>query len=884
MVIRQDTVPSVLNYHIPSSSDSSEEPESKRKKLTEDVTIASRLRSGSYHSLEALQSDVDKVTSILSAIKPGSRPLNGVPQGRTMPLTTEERKTVARILGFKQLLNNLLLREKSRKASVLEDRKPTENSKEEDDNTNQSTPVAGKVAAEQRGDRVVLTLHGGTSNAKQMFSSLPIPIKTDEKLQSDVSQQPKLKGCTVDPDTPMLTDINIPVRETQLPPGISITKVIPANANEQINSKIKVPTIGELFPPPFTAPPLPLPKQSKHTTTRHTTIGWYDPSKNVNSRPVAPSLPGSYSSQHLSSAQWLNYNVSPNLPQPSSPDAKQRQRARTLSTGDTKFTLPAVAIAAHSRAKEDALFRRVYSSFAPCEDDSLAVVSSQIKNRIWWDRVGASQFEQLFQPVLTNASEGPTVETGKEQTIDPDDYISLEEAIQIWTPEDPPVDPALDSESAVSEKDVDQVLRDISELLETLNSHQRNRNLSLASSSTTQRAILGQNKQTSSNNGSPSTPSPVEFDTYSILKSQLALLIGSLPPYAVAKLDGDQIAELNLSTTILTESKDYKGVLDDDEAISAHRQAALSTSAGVRSSSAQQVPFQTPGGYQTRPVYGPAQSAARAAPTTQQMPPHYYQQQRPFPNRPPQSAPARHPSDPAQLYNPQRPPSGSPRPNASFTPTPSSYAQPNGARASQYSGTNPGQYFQSSAQPQNLYNSNQSQYNNTPSSQQGQTPTRYPPQGTSTPFQHRPNIPQGNYTSTPYSAARSASPQKSGSIPLHMQPGQQRPPFTPRTDTDRRYFATPGPAGTASGSQAQSGPPRQASPLNTSLGPVTNVMGATGYHTVMSPEAQTEMMERQRAQLAAQQQVQMRTVKAQEDGRAEQGAVTVTVNGDKGGV
>jgi hypothetical protein len=107
-------------------------------------------------------------------------------------------------------------------------------------------------------------------------------------------------------------------------------------------------------------------------------------------------------------------------------------------------------------------------------------------------------------------------------------------------------------------EDVDDVLADISELLETLHSYQQIRSLD-------SRAALGVSK-----------PSSAEFDSYELLRSQLAILIATLPPFAVAKLDGDKLEKLNVGTKIIVDTVDYRGTAQPDEYTLSRYRAAQS--------------------------------------------------------------------------------------------------------------------------------------------------------------------------------------------------------------------------------------------------------------------------------------------------------------------
>lgn len=134
-----------------------------------------------------------------------------------------------------------------------------------------------------------------------------------------------------------------------------------------------------------------------------------------------------------------------------------------------------------------------------------------------------------------------------------------------------------------SKTDVDQVLREISELLETLASHQRIRNTSLSSSNSVARTPISPAPILASRIGKPDEPAEDEISTYHSLRRELVYLILKLPPYAVAKLDGDQLADLGVSKLIPFETKDVKGTLEEDHVARLAKYTAMQTAAGIAS-------------------------------------------------------------------------------------------------------------------------------------------------------------------------------------------------------------------------------------------------------------------------------------------------------------
>lgn len=110
-------------------------------------------------------------------------------------------------------------------------------------------------------------------------------------------------------------------------------------------------------------------------------------------------------------------------------------------------------------------------------------------------------------------------------------------------------------------------------------------------------------------------------------------------------------------------------------------------------------------------------------------------------------------------------------------------------------------------------------------------------------------------------SARQTSPQKPAYSP-QPQLAQPRPygTPTPSVNQDHRYFQPSMTNGTSASSGQTQGTTQQGGNL-----------GATGYHTVMTAEQQSTMMERQRAQLAQQQGAQQHARNA-----AQAGAMSVS--------
>lgn len=760
-------------------------------------TILALLQGGSYTSFEALEEDVESATADILASLGSTEP-------NTVPSSLEDTRLHAKVLAFRKMLKNLVTREKVRRAQIDAKHGVPETSTELDIDTKDKAMQIKKEDDEPQ-SRTVLTLYGSAQGPKQLFSS----------LQQPMSITPTDANSTLDRSV----KVTLPLRESTLPNIISTTEVYPL-PDDMDETKKEKQTIGKLFKAPAHLPPLYPPKLAKPLTTRGSTITFGTPEAPKPSRRTSHS----YANQNLSAGYWLGYGGVDMPKDPISPTAKQKSRQRALSTGEAQQPASEATLAAVKIAKDDALFRSAYSSFAPTRDNSSAVIPEETKNMVWWQKVGEKRFNEVFpiDPELLGL-DGP--EEGDANKPEVGEEEAFKEAVENFEPiEGGPLSEP--KEKSDLDKDVEEVLKEISELLETLASHQRIRNSSLA---TNPRTPVIQNSSLASLAGSPSTPSSEEIDVYQMLKSQLSLMISQLPPYAVAKLNGDQLEELNISRTIILENKDIPGVLEEDQftrmakapltapvappALNRMVSGSSSTHSHFPSASAQY-------GRSTPSVH----SSARPVSTSQT----YYQQ--------PQSA---HRS-PSVHY--QRSSSGTSQgyqaTAASFATTPrqsfpatQAYGQqtPRGT----YAQAAPGQYFsQRSSQPSGYGGAAAPQfYGSTP---QTQTHNRYSQQAQNGFYQRPQNVPT-MYSGTSSSQARTASPLK----------------VAPTASQVPGYGSRPGFGTPVSGGQLRSTyyPPAQYGNAQ----PHTPAPTTPGF----SANPQQMMLDRQQAQAAAQSQARL---------------------------
>ncbi|WKT49086.1 hypothetical protein QSH57_014016 [Fusarium oxysporum f. sp. vasinfectum] len=599
--------------------------------------------------------------------------------------------------------------------------------------------VEAKLPPSPQKGELVLSLVAYAPQERRLFSSLPI------------SDEAKL-------------------RDMPLPQGMSLTHVMPTTPHERTQ------TLGDLFSSPKNLPPLQPPKQPK-TQAKGNVLDFYRPELTDTSK----FRNASYFTTKLTAGCYLDYsNATPS----SQTITKQRERAQSLAGKRPSTT----ELELHEM---ESLFRGAFSSFAPCKDDSGAVVPSS--NMIEVEYYGGADSDEKAE---------------KDEAMDIDEK-AIQEAIDSWDESvvDPSLEEALGTKRADEEKEVDEILEEVSDMIETLSSYQRIRNLNLPNS---------QNRSSSDpvNGDMLATPGPTpsegEQATYEMLKAQLALIIKTLPPYAVAKLNGDQLEDLLISTKVQVQTDKYKGVMEEDEA---GVQARLRAQQQAAQANARPPPQRTPS--VSGVSYGHHTPQTQYA--TPQRTPSMQQQQYYRPGPTPGFTPAPRPM-PAQ-----------PRP-----PQPNQYSRPNGY---------PAQYATQVAKAQTPYgHQNMPQYASQPRPQFGQmqaqqgTPNArfafqpgYPQQQAATPSQ--PNF--GAYTNGQAVPQRTMSPQVNRQA-YSASPNVQQPP----------RYGTPNQAVGNQMNRYPSNPPQQGTPAQNP--------GLTGYHTVIPEAQQQRILEQAKARVAAQ--------------------------------
>lgn len=744
------------------TSPSPTKPRSKRAKISGDKdetnNIELKAASGHYKGIQDFLDDVEKASSCL---------IDRLPSGES------NTALVARIAAFKRRMNTLLLQTSLLKKSVIK-AEPSD-----DAATSAESPAPTKG---EREDKVVLTLFGNPSNPKHLFSSLQRPLKVP--LSSA-------------PGKERYVDLNAQLRESALPNGITTTKVTPFNVETQPETSR---TLGEVFAPPTTLQQLEPPRKMR-SWPRNSSSLWIDPFEAITNIKTIPGEKNNYGFASLPAGQWLQYGGATSSPSYWSRKQKQHgqnnEDVNSAEKPEETFVSP-----------EDVsdLVQGAYSSFAPSFDSSGAIVQSHSKNLVWYAKRGARRFRTLVS--LYNAAARQELSALQEASTNLDES-SLEDAVKTFEPDSLPEEKPKSDEETES-KDLEEVLREVSELLETLNSYNQIRSLDPLSTSLPN----PESKESATDVSAPDAPSAAEKEIYETLRSSLAAIIATLPPYAVAKLNGEQLADLNISQKVVIKNTDYHGTMEPDDYTTQQMRlaaAAPATAGASRTSTPHIAPSSRSGSYQ-------APQAAynqRVYPPNARVPPPaggYQAGQQYFAGRQPSTSGPYTPGATPQTYAGARPPV----PAAGRPGYVQPYSQP-AAALQQFQRAGPNGFGPYSAP-------------------QGTSPAQGSPQ----PYAARSGQP-GAYNAS-FSAGRSSSPQKP---PAYATP-QPRTPYANATSSNpqQRYHAQQQPP------HYGAYPPNQASP------PATYSSSATPVNYARSAAEQAAVMDRNKAQIAANQQRQ----------------------------
>ena len=539
-----DTTPSILHHAL--SPVNGDHPSPKKARTSEPETtpsVASLVRSQKYISLDDFEQDLNTAIKETLEDDEASEETNGIGDKTNFAEKAERlKREVKRILQRERLLGSQLSSELST-TWVHGDPKAPINGVEK--------PEVSTVPTKVSQGRTVLTLYGTAPTPKQLFSSL-----RDDHINAN--------GDTFSGHG--------------LPNGISVTRIIPPIQSSTKTSK-REQRLGEIFAPSSSQPPLNPPRQSRKTTTRSSSIDWFDP-VDVMTSSSRPNRRDPYAMQPQSTGKWLKYGRDKSAASNSSSEAKRKQRGRTLSSGEKQDAEAPEIQATQRRAEEDALFWKVYSNFGPDRDSSFATVPENIKSKVWWSRIGERRFDARedalpYQDGDETDGISAAPDHDKDMLQDPVEVRDDDEYVPVgWEP----LQDSKPSPEVVGDN-YEDAIQEISKLIELLHSHQRVRHLAQNASS---RVSASQNTQSGPHSGSTSSPSTDEAEVHRQLKARLATVVSSLPPSILARLGGDESGELGIAAEIPIAVDGFRGTMEEED-LSTKSKPASTAAAGISS-------------------------------------------------------------------------------------------------------------------------------------------------------------------------------------------------------------------------------------------------------------------------------------------------------------
>ncbi|KAJ5287607.1 hypothetical protein N7478_003293 [Penicillium angulare] len=552
LLLKHDTELQLLSCPFPTST---AKPRVKRAKTSGDQdtsNIRTRVESSHYNTLQEFLADIERASA--AVIERNQNQTNG-----TKPEGSALTEVVNLIAAFKKHMNTLVGQSFVNQSDIK--------AEYPDEDDEQLLSLVSNSGA--REDKQALTMFGGNqSQPKQLFSSLQksvqVPLQSESGAEKVVEVQEQL-------------------REGGLPNGIATTRVVPYNL-ESAEDKPKR-TFGDVF-----APRSGLPPAEPRKRRRSTAVSWIDPFDLVLDVNNFSGESNNYSFATLPATQWLQYGGVSSSSSYWSRVEKHNEESGFVSRHED----PALWT-----DDESAILQGVYSSFAPSFDSSNAVIQADSKNLVWWGQRGARRLRTLLSlPYPENGLEDSSREVDVE-AIDKMDESFLDEVAESLKPKDYAEYLAQTEQTPKAEpesREIDDVLAEVSNLLETLASYQNIRRTTLPSDD----EISESNESPAPEINDAETPSDEERAVYEDLKSKLVAIISNLPPYVVAKVNGDQLAELNISQKIIIDNPDWQGTMEkDDYSLQQDRAAAIAaqTNAANRAStpsSARPANYQAP--------------------------------------------------------------------------------------------------------------------------------------------------------------------------------------------------------------------------------------------------------------------------------------------------
>lgn len=488
--------------------------DTKRARLAEngfqDETIESKILSGAYSSFGALVEDLNNAKDAI--IKDLSESTTNGDARSSSPSKPD----------IQDRLSNLV---------ILIAALDTEASRGSESNTtNEEGEDLAKVSLPGYRPQHILSLRSQVNGSTQL-------------LYSGLETRPPVDAPDVD-GTPDAERVN-------LPNGFELTDfaALGGDGKKQTDEKR---LFGTVFRPSSRLKALEPPRVSKNGVKGNTLQFIPYGSQIENNSPFKHD----YRFAKLSTGAWLKYGGS------GIPDEQNRKRTRQLSAAnDFKAALEANDVQQRNNLDADALYSSVYSSFAPSCDNSAATFSDKDRSRQWWRKYGEQKLSRIL-PVQESEDLADDASRRGEVHLD-----KLEEVVAEFEPDQE--DGYFPAQT--EPEDVDDLLQQVSDMIETLSSYQTNRSLDPLVS------------------GSAPKPSEPEVDVFEMLRTQLSIMVSILPPFAVAKLNGDQLEALNISTRLLVEPPDYPGTGQVNDSTLRRQKIQQATSASSRTTTTPQL-------------------------------------------------------------------------------------------------------------------------------------------------------------------------------------------------------------------------------------------------------------------------------------------------------
>lgn len=420
------------------------------------------------------------------------------------------------------------------------------------------------IRRKENGDIKPISYDAAADKVTQLLSAMKEPDDARPKTKHNAGQIIMLRGNT-DKGVAMLYsglqsvpergDEPVTLDGRKLPNGFDLAK--PAAMDPTILAPSKQSRkFADVFGPHRNTKALEMPRT--RTSQRINTLKFS--SEPFPERPTSLNRQD-YRNQQVAAGSWLTYSRGHTLDEQ---DASRKYRDKATATNDFRAALISNDHTINESTDNISLFKQAFSSFAPTSDSSMSLVTDQDRDRQYWRKYGSKRLQKIFQ------SSSPDLDIKEPESAEQKQDDNFEDVLN-YQPDEEEMPDAIKDDAHSS----DEILEEISQLLETVHSFQKIRSLEV-------RASIDNTKPTND-----------EFDTYEMLRSQLAILVASVPPFAVAKLDGDKLSDLNISTNLVLDTVDYRGTMQPDDF----------TLSKYRSAQAARVPQAQPVAATPRPAY-----------------------------------------------------------------------------------------------------------------------------------------------------------------------------------------------------------------------------------------------------------------------------------------